>query len=161
MFKSNLHTVSRLIIYCSCGTRRGRAPITTEPRESRHPGCTVSRPLRVNSSEQDHRPTEPEQRSIMVPMNPAPDEGDDGDEDRDPAEVDESSKQRSDAGFRWECPICGMTRVNTMSRQGSTALQALKRHINGAEGDGHGPRDSYPDDIVIAQLHRYVQPVDD
>lgn len=97
----------------------------------------------------------------MVPTNPSPNEGNDGAENRGPSGENDRLQRRSEAGFRWECPICGMARVNAMSRQGETALRALKRHVHGTDGDGHGSKDSYPDDVLPSQLHRYVHPVDD
>lgn len=94
-------------------------------------------------------------------MNTPPDEGDDESENRTPIEDCANVSPRSDCGYRWECPICGLSRINAMSREGRQARLALQRHIHGTDGVGHGPKDEFPDGFSVSQLEQYVRPVDD
>lgn len=71
------------------------------------------------------------------------------------------SQFATDGGYRWQCPICGTARVNTMSERGRNALRALRRHVYRSEGEGHGEKGAYPDDLPVDELRRHVRPIDD
>lgn len=76
-------------------------------------------------------------------------------------------RRREDAGteehngYRWECPVCGESRVNTMDEYGSKSLGALKSHVRNSDWGEHGAARSYPADLDARELYRYVSPVGD
>lgn len=65
------------------------------------------------------------------------------------------------AGYRWECPICGESRVNTLDEYGDLSLGAVKSHIRNSDWGDHGDAGTYPADLDVAGLYRYVTPVED
>lgn len=97
----------------------------------------------------------------MVPSKHSPEKGGDGAEDG--ADQTGSARSRSppEEGYRWECPICGLERENTMSEEGHNALRALKTHVYLTEGNGHGDAEAYPDGGIEAELPRYLNPIDE
>lgn len=64
-------------------------------------------------------------------------------------------------GYRWECPVCGESRVNTMDEYGSKSLGALKSHVRNSDWGEHGAARSYPADLDVRELYQYVSPVSD
>lgn len=65
-------------------------------------------------------------------------------------------------GFRWECPFCGTSRLNTSEdRSGEeNALAALRTHILASDGIEHGPKNEYPADFDPGALAEHVVRVD-
>lgn len=49
-------------------------------------------------------------------------------------------------GFRWECPICGMSRLNASEDESGerNAIAALRTHVIASDGADHGPKGEYP-----------------
>lgn len=74
------------------------------------------------------------------------------------ADDDREDERPSGGGFRWRCPACGASRVNTMSRRGRNALRALKTHVYLTDGNGHGENASYPDAFPEEDLPAFVEP---
>jgi len=47
--------------------------------------------------------------------------------------------------YRWECPICGVSRLGVYdATDGYRALNALRTHIRSTDGCGHGPTHEFP-----------------
>ncbi len=49
--------------------------------------------------------------------------------------------------FKWICPYCGNSRINWYAkgeRGEEKTVAALRSHIVGSNGDGHGPRNEAP-----------------
>lgn len=63
-----------------------------------------------------------------------------------------------EGGYRWTCYICGRTQVNkAVGDDGAEhALSALRAHVCASVGDGHGPRNEYPESFDPSTLSRYV-----
>lgn len=49
-------------------------------------------------------------------------------------------------GFRWTCPFCGTSRLNTSGADSGeqNGVAALRSHVLASEGADHGPVDAYP-----------------
>jgi hypothetical protein len=60
--------------------------------------------------------------------------------------------------FRWECPYCGNSRITRW--ESGTGMEhakaALLLHVLLSEGDGHGPRNEYPEGFDREGLVDYV-----
>lgn len=70
-----------------------------------------------------------------------------------------SYRPRSGDGFRWTCPVCGETQLNTSSVDGEgrvNATNALRAHLIATEGDGHGPRNEYPSDFDPESIPKHI-----
>lgn len=67
-----------------------------------------------------------------------------------------------DGGFRWECPLCGMSRLNASDDEsgGENALAAVRTHIVASDGAEHGPKNEYPADFNPGTLAKQVVRVD-
>lgn len=68
----------------------------------------------------------------------------------------------TDGGFRWECPLCGMSRLNASKDESGekNALAALRTHIIASDGTEHGPKNEYPADFDHETLAEHVVRVD-
>lgn len=53
-----------------------------------------------------------------------------------------SDSPLSGAGYRWTCPICDQSRLNTSGEQ--NGVSALRSHLLASGGAGHGPVNEYP-----------------
>ena len=87
----------------------------------------------------------------MTPVNPrGDDERRDGDERGQRPTLDESA-----SGYRWTCPYCGTSRITTSSGEEGekNAMAALRTHIHASDGDGHGPRNSFPPEFLALSEH--------
>ncbi len=59
--------------------------------------------------------------------------------------------------YRWECPICGTTRVAVYdATDGFRARNALRTHIRATDGCGHGPVHELPADLDEETLADYI-----
>lgn len=65
-------------------------------------------------------------------------------------------------GFRWECPRCGMSRLNASEDASGeeNALAAVRTHIVASDGTEHGPKNEYPADFEPGTLVEHVVRVD-
>lgn len=66
------------------------------------------------------------------------------------------------AGYRWTCPFCGASRLNT-SEVGAgmeNAVKALQTHVMASSDDEHGARNEFPPDFDSLDLAAYVVAVD-
>ena len=77
------------------------------------------------------------------------------------SESTSSSGRPAGTEFKWICPYCGESRVNqhTWENGEADAVMALRSHIGGAAGDGHGPQNEIPEDKE-RPLFEYVRHVD-
>lgn len=57
----------------------------------------------------------------------------------------------TDSGYRWTCPFCGESRLNTSDgeRAEANAISALRTHIVASDGADHGPRNEFPSDVPL------------
>lgn len=78
-------------------------------------------------------------------MTPANTSG--GDNNRRRPTLDEP-----EAGYRWTCPFCDTSRVNTTTDE-ENAIIALRAHIQASDGDGHGSRNSFPSGSLALSEH--------
>lgn len=65
-------------------------------------------------------------------------------------------------GYRWECPYCGASRLNTSEEESGeeNAIAALRTHIVASDGADHGPENEYPADYDAVDLAEHVVRVD-
>ncbi len=65
--------------------------------------------------------------------------------------------------YVWTCPHCGASRSKSYPDEDEykQALQALRLHIFNADGEGHGPRRSYPEDFDADSLDAHVSSADE
>lgn len=75
-----------------------------------------------------------------------------------------SEQQNTDAspseGYKWTCPYCGTSRVNTASvadGQGN-AIVALRNHITTSVGGGHSQQNKFPtENVSLADYVTWVE----
>ena len=61
----------------------------------------------------------------------------------------------SRGGYEWTCPYCDQSRLNPADDQAGekNAIAALRAHIHSSDGDGHGPRSSFPPERLTLSQH--------
>jgi hypothetical protein len=72
-----------------------------------------------------------------------------------------SSGLPTETEFKRTCPYCGKSRIDRYAEEEGEekAVAALRLHVLGSDGDGHGPRNEFPVDRERT-LFEYVCRVD-
>ena len=71
--------------------------------------------------------------------------------------MDRSQSTTETRTYRWECPICGMSRLGVYAAaDGYRALNALRTHIRSTDGCGHGSTHELPADLDSETLTDWI-----
>lgn len=98
-------------------------------------------------------------------VDPLTEQGSIDPRDHGVAETDSSTNRLP--AHRWTCPFCDRSRLVSADSEEvdesavvNRAVAAVRGHIYASDGDGHGPRNVYPENFDPSSLDDFVETVE-